>query len=83
MKILKIETGKLYIGNAREICSLYKNFEKREIAMPIFVDFPKFNMYKFYGLSVNTYDLWNEREIEPEMEVVAGDTALAMIYDLW
>lgn len=82
MKNIETKTGSLFIGTAREICSLYKNFMRREIAMPTFCDFPKFNMSKFYGLSVDTYDEWNEREIEPKMQVVAGDTALAIIYDL-
>lgn len=82
MKNIETNTGCLFIGTAREICSLYKNFEKREIAMPTFCDFPKFNMSKFYGLSVDTYDEWNEREISPRMMVVAGDTALAMIHNL-
>lgn len=82
MKNITTDTGSIYIGTAREICSLYKNFAKREIAMPIFSDFPKFNMGKFYGLCVDTYDSWNEREINPIMQVIAGDTALAIIHDL-
>lgn len=82
MKAITTETGYLFIGTAREICSLYKNFMRREIAIPAFCNFPKFNMSKYYGLSVDIYDEWNEMEIAPKMQIVAGDTALAIIYDL-
>ena len=82
MKAIATETGYLFIGTAREICSLYKNFMRREIAIPAFCNFPKFNMSKYYGLSVDIYDEWNEMEIAPKMQIVAGDTALAIIYDL-
>ena len=53
MKAIATETGYLFIGTAREICSLYKNFMRREIAIPAFCNFPKFNMSKYYGLSVD------------------------------
>ena len=82
MKKIETKTGNLFIGTAREICSIYKNFREREIAMPIFSDFPKFNMGKIYGLSVETYDEYTENCIFPQMSVIAGDTALAMIYEL-
>lgn len=83
MKEINTEEGKLYLGTAREICSLYKNFDKREIAWPIFSTFPKFNMEKYYGLCICDYDCRNERWLSiPEIQVVSGDTALAMIFDL-
>ena len=82
MQNISTDTGSIYIGNAREVCSLYKNFTKRKLAMPVFSDFPKFNMGKFYGLCVTTYDSLNEREIDPVMQVISGDTALAIIHDL-
>ena len=83
MKKIITEDGCLYLGTAREFCSLYKNFEKREIAWPVFSDFPKFNMEKYYGLSISDYDCRNERWLSiPEMQVVAGDTALAIAFDL-
>lgn len=83
MKKIITEDGCLYLGTAREICSLYKNFEKREIAWPIFSTFPKFNMGKYYGLYIRDYDCINERWLSiPEMQVVAGDTALAIAFDL-
>ena len=82
MKAIETETGYLFIGTAREICSLYKNFMRREIAIQAFCNFPKFNMSKYYGLSVDIYDEWNEMETAPKMQIVAGDTALAIIYDL-
>ena len=81
MKRIEMEERIMYIGTAREICSLYKNFEKREIADPSFCNFPKFNMEKYYGLSVNFYDI-NGDEIYPKMQVVAGDIALAIINGL-
>lgn len=81
MKKIIISTGNIYIGNAREICSLYKNFLKREIAMPIFSDFPKFNPLRFYGLYVREYDSYTEREMDiPEMQIISSDTVLEMIY---
>ena len=82
MKKIKTEDGCLYIGTAREICSLYKNFTDREIAWPIFSTFPKFNMEKYYGLSIDDYDEDGLLFDIPEMQVVSGDMALAMAFDL-
>lgn len=50
----------LFVGNAREICSLYKTFLRRGIAEPSFCDFPQFNMARFYGLCISYYDDWND-----------------------
>ncbi len=73
----------LFVGNAREICSLYKNFLRRGIAEPSFCDFPQFNMARFYGLCISYYDDWNDEYYsEPRMMIVAGDTALAIICNL-
>lgn len=83
MKIINVEDGKLYLGTAREICSLYKNFEKREIAWPVFSNFPKFNMERYYGLFIRDYDCINECWLHiPKMVVVTGDTALAIAFGL-
>lgn len=78
-KILFKNGDYMYIGTAREICSLYKNFSRKEIAMPAFCDFPKFNMGRYYGLfiSYNNVVRWDIQK--PTMQVVAGDTALALI----
>lgn len=56
--------------------------QKGNLQCLFFSDFPKFNMGKFYGLCVTTYDSLNEREIDPVMQVISGDTALAIIHDL-
>lgn len=74
--------GFLYIGTAREICSLYKNLDRREIAATSFCEPPKFNMERYYGLSVRESDVDGRWFSVPKMNVVAGDTALAMIFDL-
>lgn len=78
----ELEAGHLYIGTAREISRLYRNFNRREIATPAFCEPPKFNMGKYYGLAVWECDLDGRYLSIPEMNVVAGDTALAMIFDL-
>ena len=75
---LKKSNATLFIGEAREIASLYKNLEKREIAYDIFADAPKFNMTKMYGLVLD-YES-NFRNI-PNMQVVSSDTALRILLD--
>ncbi len=82
MKKLNTKNGSLYIGTAREICSLYKNFANREIAWPVFSAFPKFNMEKHYGLSIHDYDEDGWLLETPGMQIVSGDTALAIAFDL-
>lgn len=71
--------GFLYIGTAREISRLYRNLK---IATPAFCEPPKFNLGKYYGLVVRERDLGGRDMSIPEKHVVAGDTALAMIFDL-
>lgn len=78
----ELEVGYLYIGTAREISRLYRNFNRREIATPAFCEPPKFNWGKYYGLAVWECDLDGRYLSTLEMNVVAGDTALAMIFDL-
>lgn len=73
-KILFRGGDNAYIGTAREICSLYKNFSRREIAMPAFCDFPKFNMENHYALHLS----YEHGDI-PTMYVNTSDTALALI----
>jgi hypothetical protein len=80
MKIFKTSTGKLYIGTAREICSLYKNLSRRKIAEYIYNGTPRFNMSNFYGLCVDDYDTYTEMYYNPpKMTPVTADTALAVI----
>lgn len=74
--------GTIYIGTAYEISRLYRHFKKRSIAYNAFCGDPAYNFMKYYGLVVDKFDL-EGRELEDwTMHVVAGDTALAMIYDL-
>ena len=82
MKKIELENKDLYIGTAREICTLYKKLVDKEIAWPIFSDMPKFNMTKYYGLAVQYFDIDGEPLEVPEMQVVSGDTALAIAFDL-
>ena len=81
MKRIKTKTGKIFIGGAREIYSLYKNLEQRKIATPVFEN-PKMNINKFYGLVIDEYDELSEKLVKPCMMVISGDTALALLYDL-
>lgn len=80
MKKINTKNGCLYIGTAREICSLYKNFADREIAWPIFSTFPKFNMEKYYGLSIHDYDEDGLLFDIPSMQVVSSETAFAIAF---
>lgn len=83
MKSIDIENyGTMYIGKAVEISRLYRHFKKRSIAHSAFCSSPKFNFMKYYGLVVNKYDLDGNEVADWSMQVVTGDTALAMIYDL-
>lgn len=83
MKRIELENhGTLYIGQATEISRLYRNLKVRQIAHRNFCEDPIFNFSKYYGLVISKYDLDGHEEEECTMLVVAGDTALAMIYDL-
>ena len=83
MKRIELENhGTLYIGQSTEISRLYRNLKERQIAHGNFFQDPIFNFNKYYGLVISKYDLDGHEEDEWTMLVVAGDTALAMIYDL-
>ena len=71
MKKYNIENGILYVGTARQICSLYKNFLSREIVMPSHCDFPKFNMGRMYGLLIDFED--------DVMYVASSDTVVRIL----
>lgn len=48
--------------------------------MPVFMDFPKFNPLRFYGLYICKYDYYTEREMDiPEMQIISSGTVLEMI----
>ena len=82
MKRIDENYGTMYIGTAVEISRLYRHFKKRNIAHSAFCDEPAFNFMKYYGLVVDKFDLDGNELADWSMQVVAGDTALAMIYDL-
>ena len=50
---IALENKELYIGNGREIKSLYKNLEKHFVAFSIFEESPKFNIFRNYGLLIS------------------------------
>lgn len=79
MEKIETENGYIYIGTAREICSLFKNFEKRCLASSIYTGNPKFNMNKFYGLKIDYENLFANY---PQMRVISGDMALSIIFNL-
>ena len=53
MLLLEYENVYNYVGTAREIRSLYKNLEKKTSFIPLFVDEPKFNANRMYGIAVD------------------------------
>lgn len=63
-----------YVGTAREVASLYKNFLSREIATPEFCSYPKFDMDKNYVL--DTTDVSDEL---PTMKVITSDTFVSLL----
>lgn len=72
-----LDGNKLYIGTAREIRSLYKNIEKRDIAIPVFSEDPKFNELKNYGLYIN-YNF-----SDPTIMVWSASHILGVLFDLY
>lgn len=84
MKRYTIKNGNanLFIGNPREIRSLFQNLDKREIAWSIFSEAPRFNKFYIYGLVVDYYDEYNEEYYAvPRMCVVNSSTALELLLD--
>ena len=78
MKKFELADTTLFIGEAREIASLYRNLKERDIAYPIFSDAPKFNMSKTYGLVLDYLeDFCNQ----PNMQVISADTALRILLE--
>ena len=88
MKKIILDRGKkeerfLYLGTAREICSLYNNLKKRDIAHSTFSNKPKFNMFKCYGLMIECYDVYTEEYFQtPQMEVWKSDSCLSLLFQL-
>lgn len=64
----------LYVGNARQISKVYNGFQKSGVADPMYIQKPKFDFCKNYGLIVETI---NGRE--PEMLIISADAALDYI----
>lgn len=73
------DTCTLFVGTAQEIKVLYKKINKREIAIPVFCDFPKFSeSKKTYGLLVD----WEDENFSmPSMQVVNGDFIADLVAD--
>lgn len=81
MKKYELKYSDVYIGTAREIRSLYKNFLKKTEYFPVFSQEPVFNASRMYGLSVR---FWKYNDFEepleyPEFMVVKNDTAMHML----
>lgn len=80
MKRVEIENGNvLFIGTAREISLAYNKLAKNQDAQPVFVDAPKFNKDKMYGLSLDYCDLDGRVYDVPRMKVVSSDMVVRMI----
>ena len=79
MKRINLKEGKLIIGTAREILSLYKNYRRRELADYVFTSYPKMNMSRNYGLLITDFDEIEEREVEPYMTVLNASTVLELL----
>ena len=70
----------LFVGSAREINSLFRNLEKREIAFSVFSSYPRFNPDHSYGLIVRNYDEYQEEYLlVSEMSVVNADMAIDIL----
>lgn len=70
----------LFLGSAREINSLFRNLEKREIAFCVFSSYPRFNSSHNYGLLVRNYDECREEYLlAPEMSVINADMAVDIL----
>lgn len=70
----------LFLGSAREINSLFRNLEKREIALSVFSSYPRFNPNYNYGLIVRNYDEYQEEYLlVPEMSVINANMAVDIL----
>lgn len=67
----------LYIGTAREIMSLMKNLEKRDIAVNPFTDKVRCDMQHMYGLLIEYYSGFEDKRFEtPQMTISSANNAL-------
>ena len=75
---ITLENKELYIGNGREIKSLYKNLEKHFVAFSIFEDEPDFNIFKNYGLMIS-----NDEQVGgyPTITVINSSDIVEMLLD--
>ncbi len=71
----------IYVSTGREILSLFKDFEKRGIAVHPFIDFPKVNMDNMYGLMVSSLDIDGKPYDVDQMSIVTANNILLMICD--
>ena len=70
-----IDISTIFVGTAREICSLYRNILSRNIAYSDFAEFPKFNSEKVYGLWIEMCDG------DYKMSVINSDTIARVFMD--
>lgn len=81
LKKFKLKYSDLYIGTAREVKNLYKNFCEKTEYLPVFGQRPKFSHEKIYGLNVRffEFDDFEEPLHFPCFSVVNRDTALELL----
>ena len=81
MKKILTESGKMYLGEAREIKSLYKKFLMDDSVYCLHNE-PKYRMYSVYAVLVNEYDYTGEHLLVPEVHVIDSDTIVRLKYEL-
>lgn len=78
MKAKYLENMNIYVGTAREISSLYRNFSKREVFCGSHCEFPKFNCSRMYGIIVDLGEENRRGYGIPVMHVVTTETLVRM-----
>ena len=75
---ITFENKELYIGNGREIKSLYKNLEKHFVAFSVFEDEPDFLVFRNYGLMIS-----HDEQIGgyPTITIINPSDIVAMLHD--
>ena len=76
MKVIKLDSDyKMVIGSAREIKNLYRNLTEREIGWSVFSEEPKFDMDRFYGITMIYIEDFNI----PQIYVVNEHTVVELL----
>ncbi len=76
MKKYNLDDGMLIIGTAAEVKAVYRSMEKayvrsRTWLYPLFVDSPKFNPDRSYGICVNADNTFNVVSASVALNLVA------------